>query len=161
MNRLPVPTRAAIIKGLVEGNSVRAIARLTGTGKGTVLRLLAEVGEFCGVFQHYRFRKLAVQRVEADEVWGFCGAKAKNASKPGQGDLWTYTAICSDSKLLFSWLIGPRSKWATRAFVRDMASRLANRVQLTTDGLHWYEPAVRAAFGGEVDYGQRDRKSVV
>lgn len=93
--------------------------------------------------------------VEADDVWGFCGAKEKNATKPGQGDLWAYTAICADSKLLISWLIGPRSKYATRAFIRDLAGRMAGKVQFTTDGLHWCEPAVRAAFGPErCDYGQ-------
>ena len=155
MNRLPVATRAAIIKGMVEGSSIRSVSRLTGASKGAVLRLLAEVGGFCAAFQHYRLRRLPCVRVEADEVWGFCGAKEKNATKPGQGDLWTYTAICADSKLLISWLIGPRSKYATRAFIRDLAGRMAGKIQLTTDGLLWYEPAVRAAFGSErCDYGQ-------
>ena len=152
MNRLDMATRAAIIRGLCEGNSVRGIARLVRVGKGTVLRLLAEVGEFCAMYQHIAMRRLQCARVEADEVWGFCGAKERNATKPGQGDLWTYTAICADTKLMFSWLIGARSKYATRAFIRDLAMRVDGHFQLTTDGLHWYEPAVRAALTGRCDY---------
>jgi IS1 family transposase len=140
---------------LVEGSSVRSVARLTGSGKNTVLRLLADVGQFCELYQHFALRRLPCTRVEADEVWGFVGAKQKNAKAHHQGDLWTYTAICADSKLLICWLIGPRSKWATRAFVRNLASRLGNRIQLTTDGLHWYDQAVRLAFGpGGCDYAQ-------
>lgn len=128
---------------------------MTGAGKGTILRLLPDVGQFCAAYQHFALRRLKCARVQADEVWGFCGSKEKNATKPGQGDLWTYTAICADSKLLISWLIGPRSKWATRAFMRDLAGRLANRVQLTTDGLYWYDAAVKMAFGFDgCDYAQ-------
>lgn len=154
MNRLELSERAAIIRGLVEGGSVRAVARINGVQKNTVLRLLSDVGEFCGIYQDYAFRRLAIECVEADEVWGFCGAKERNARQPGHGDLWTYTAICADSKLLFSWLIGPRSKYATRAFIRDLGSRIAGRFQLSTDGLKWYEPAVRAALAGRCDYAQ-------
>lgn len=153
MNRLSIASRAAMIRGLVEGGSVRAVARMTGTGRGTVLRLLADVGEFCAFYQHVAMRRLQCKRVEADEVWGFCGAKQRNATKPGQGDLWTYTAIDADTELLFSWLIGPRSKYATSAFVRDMASRIQG-FQLTTDGLYWYEKAVRSAAYGRCDYAQ-------
>jgi len=154
MNRLSVTERAAIIRGLVEGGSIRSVSRMTGAGKGTVLRLLAEVGEFCALYQHIALRRLNCARVEADEVWGFCGAKQKNAKKVGQGDLWTYTAVCADSKLLFSWLIGHRSKYATRAFIRDLAMRVCGHFQLSTDGWHHYEPAVRAALAGRCDYAQ-------
>jgi IS1 family transposase len=154
MNKLSISERAAIVRGLVEGNSLRSMSRLSGVAVTTILRLLAEVGEFCALYQHIALRRLKCARVEADEVWGFCGAKQKNATKPGQGDLWTYTAICADSKLLFSWLIGPRSKYATRAFVADMASRIAGRFQLSTDGLYWYEKAVRRELEGRCDYAQ-------
>ena len=123
-------------------------------GKGTVLRLLAEVGEFSALYQHIAMRRLQCTRVEADEVWGFCGAKERNATKPGQGDLWTFTAICADTKLLFSWLIGQRSKYATRAFIRDLASRVEGHFQLTTDGLKYYEPAIRSTLAGRCDYAQ-------
>lgn len=153
MNRLSNTVRATVIRGLCEGNSIRSISRLTGVAVTTILRLLADVGEFCAFYQHVAFRGLSCQRVEADEIWAFVGAKEKRA-KPGQGDLWTYTAIDADSKLLFSWLIGPRSKFATRAFVRDFASRIAGRFQLTTDGLHWYEQSVRHALAGRCDYAQ-------
>lgn len=118
MNKLSTTKRAAINRAMVEGSSIRSITRQMRTGKGTILRLLAEVGEFCAGYQHFALRRLPCKRVEADEVWGLCGAKQKNATQPGQGDLWTYTAIDADSKLLISWLIGPRSRWATRAFMR-------------------------------------------
>lgn len=154
MNRLDSSKRAAVIRSLVEGGSVRSVSRVTSVAVTTILRLLGEVGEFCAFYQHVAFRRLRCQRVEADEIWGFVGSKQKNATKPGQGDLWTYTAIDADSKLLFSWLIGPRSRWATIAFVKDMASRIEGRFQLTTDGLYWYEKAVRSALYGRVDYAQ-------
>lgn len=102
MNKLTDSRRAAVIRGMVEGNSIRSLTRMTGVSKGAVLRQLSEVGEFCAVYLDNRLRKLPCCRVEADEIWGFCGAKEKNATKPGQGDLWTYTAICAGSKLLVS-----------------------------------------------------------
>lgn len=155
MNTLTTEKRAAIIRALVEGNSIRATARLTGTAKATVLKLLVEVGEFCSVYQDHAHRNLKCERVEADEIWSFVGAKQKNATKAGQGDLWTYTAICSESKLMVSWLVGARDHTNTYAFMKDVAFRLANRVQLTTDGLSWYVAAVEAAFGWNgVDFAQ-------
>jgi IS1 family transposase len=153
MNKLGGSLRAAVVRGLVEGGSVRAVSRITGVAVTTILRLLAEVGDFCAFYQHVAFRNLPCKRVEADEIWAFVGAKEKRA-KPGQGDLWTYTAIDAESRLLFSWLIGPRSKFATRAFIRDMASRIAGRFQLTTDGLHWYQQSVQHALAGRCDYAQ-------
>lgn len=146
--------RATVIRGLCEGNSVRGIARQVGCQKNTVLRLLAEVGDFCAFYQNIVMRNLTLACVEADEAWGFCRTKDRNARLPGDGDLWTYNAVCSDSKLLFAWLIGPRSKYATRAFIRDLASRIEGRFQLSTDGLHYYEAAVRAVLAGRCDYGQ-------
>lgn len=155
MNMLTTERRAAIIRALVEGNSVRATSRLTGTAKATVLKLLVELGEFCSIYQDHTLRNLNCKRIEADEIWAWVGAKQKNATKPGQGDLWTYTAIDSDSKLMVSWLVGSRNHATTQAFMADVAERLANRVQLTTDGLGWYLSAVENAFGWNgVDFAQ-------
>jgi IS1 family transposase len=154
VNRLSLAERATVVRALVEGGSIRSVSRMTGIAVTTILRLIEDVGEFCEFYHNVTMRRLKVQRVEADEIWGFVGSKQRNATKPGQGDLWTYTAIDADTKLMFSWLIGPRSKFATRAFVTDMASRIEGRFQLTTDGLYWYEKAVRAAAYGRVDYAQ-------
>ena len=145
--------RAAIIRALSEGNSIRATARLTATSKDTVMKLLVEVGEFCSIYQDYRLRNLPTTRVEADEIWAFVGAKAKNATQVGQGDIWTFTAIDADSKLMISWLVGERNGGAATAFMQDVAGRLANRVQLATDGHSMYIEAVRKAFAfARVDY---------
>lgn len=155
MNSLPDSTRAAIIRALCEGNSIRATARLTGTAKGTVLKLLVEVGEFCSIYQHHALRNLNATRIEADEIWAFCGAKQKNASQDGHGDIWTFTAIDADSKLMIAWLVGPRTPASAHAFMQDVAGRLKNRVQLTTDGHHMYLTAVEKAFGyNSVDFAQ-------
>ena len=155
MNKLPDSRRAAVIRALCEGNSVRATARLTDTAKATVLKLLVEVGEFCSIYQDHALRNLKTKRVEADELWAFVGAKQKNATKEGQGDIWTYTALDADSKLMISWLVGSRNSGNTKSFMADVAERLANRVQLTTDGLGWYVAAVEDAFGWNgVDFAQ-------
>lgn len=155
VNKLSVERRTAVVSALVEGSSVRAVVRMTGASKGAILCLLMEVGEFCSVYQHHALRDLCAKRVEADEIWAYCGAKRRNATQPGQGDIWTYTALDADSKLMISWLVGPRSHANTRAFMVDVASRLGNRVQLTTDGLSWYLAAVEHAFGWNgVDFAQ-------
>jgi IS1 family transposase len=112
-----------------------------------VLRLLVEVGEFCSVYQDHALQNLKTKRVEAAEIWAFVGAKAKNATTAAQGDIWTYTALDADSRLMISWLVGPRNSQNTQAFTADVADRLGNRVQLTTDGLPWYVAAVERAFG--------------
>ncbi|MFL5561288.1 MAG: IS1 family transposase [Gemmatimonadaceae bacterium] len=147
MNQLSVERRAAIVRALVEGGSVRAVARMTGTSKNTVLRLLVDLGDFCSIYQDHMLRGLTCKRIEADEIWSFCGAKQRNATKEGQGDIWTFVALCADTKLAVSWLVGPRSPASANEFMRDVASRLANRVQITTDGLGAYQPAVEKAFG--------------
>jgi len=121
MNVLTTETRAAIVRALVEGNSVRATARLTGTAKATVLKLLVELGEFCSIYQDHTLRDLPCRRVEADEIWAFCGAKQKNATKEGQGDIWTFTAIDADSKLMVSWLVGQRTGDNAHRFMADVA----------------------------------------
>jgi IS1 family transposase len=139
----------------VEGNSVRATARLTGTAKATVLKLLVELGEFCSIYQDVVLRNLPCTRIEADEIWAFVGAKQRNAKREGDGDIWTFTAIDADSKLMVSWLVGARSSENAQEFMSDVASRLANRVQLTTDGHHMYLTAVEKAFGWNgTDYAQ-------
>jgi IS1 family transposase len=153
MNRLPADRQAAILRALCEGNSVRATCRLTGAAKATVLKLLREVGEFCSGYQDYRLRNLPTARVEADEIWAFVGAKQRRAVRPGDGDIWTFTALDSDSKLMISWLVGSRSTENATTFMQDLRSRLTQRIQLTTDGHGMYEAAVRAAFRwDEVDW---------
>lgn len=147
MNKLSLSRRATIIRALSEGNSIRSVCRMTGASKGTVLRLLAEVGTFCTTYQDVLLRNLPCVRVEMDEQWSFCEMKEKNATQPGQGDLWVYVGLCADSKLAFSWLVGRRNHENTQSFVHDVASRLRNRVQLSTDGLPWYVAAVEGAFG--------------
>ena len=155
MNKLNDAKRADIIRALCEGNSVRATTRLTGAAKATVLKLLVEVGAFCETYQDVVIRNLKTKRVEADEIWAFVGAKAKNATSAAQGDIWTYTALDADSKLMISWLVGPRNSANTHGFIGDVAERLGNRVQLTTDGLSWYLAAVERAFGWNgVDFAQ-------
>lgn len=155
MNKLAAAKRADVIRALCEGNSVRATTRLTGAAKATVLKLLVEVGEFCATYQDIVLRDLPTKRVEADEIWAFVGAKAKNATREGQGDIWTYTALDADSKLMISWLVGPRNSGSTQTFMADVADRLGHRVQLTTDGLAWYLSAVENAFGWNgVDFAQ-------
>lgn len=118
-----------------------------------MLKLLVEVGEFCSGYQDYALRNLRTAPVEADEIWAFVGAKAKNATKPTDGDIWTFTAIDSDSKLMITWLVGPRNLDNAVAFMRDLRFRLTQKIQLTTDGHTMYETAVRAAFDwDEVDW---------
>jgi IS1 family transposase len=155
MNQLDTVTRAAILRCLVDGASVRATARITGTSKATVLKLLVDLGEFCSIYQDHVLTGLQSTRVEADEIWAFVGVKQRNAVQDGHGDIWTFTAIDADSKLMISWLVGGRSSANARSFMEDVASRLANRVQLTTDGHHMYLTAVGSAFGyNKVDYAQ-------
>src|SRR5678816_2995584 len=128
MNKLTSARRAAILRCLVEGNSIRATVRMTGAAKATVLKLLVEVGEFCSIYQDHRLRNLPCTRVEADEIWAFCGAKARNAKQEGHGDIWTFTAICADTKLMVSWLVGDRSLTNANSFMDDVAARLTHRV---------------------------------
>ena len=153
VNTLTTERRAAIVRALCEGNSVRATGRLTGAAKATVLKLLVDVGEFCSVYQDHALHRLSTQRVEADEIWAFVGAKQRNAKTPSQGDIWTFTALDADSKLMVSWLVGERTPENAYTFMQDVAGRLANRVQLTTDGHQMYLTAVEGAFGYHgVDY---------
>jgi IS1 family transposase len=159
MNRLTQEERSRIIAALVEGNSIRATCRMTGAAKGTVLKLLKDIGEACERFHHETVRGVQSRRVQCDEIWQFCYAKAKNvpADKKGTfgyGDVWKWTALDADSKLIVSWLIGARDGGAAFEFMQDLSGRLANRVQLTTDGNRVYLDAVEAAFGADIDYAQ-------
>lgn len=157
MNKLTTVKRAAVLGSLVEGVGVNATVRMTGVSKPTILKLLASVGEACVAFHDAHVRDLKSVRVEADEIWSFC--YARNANVPadlkgqfGFGDTWTWTAIDADTKLMISWLVSDRSSAAANAFMFDLVRRLANRVQLTTDGLHAYLRAVDLAFGTDVDF---------
>jgi IS1 family transposase len=153
MNKLPKPKRAAILAALCEGASVRATARMVRVSRTTVLKLLVEVGELCALYQDVTLRNLGCRRLEIDEIWAFVGAKARRATKAGHGDIWTFMAIDAESKLLVSWLVGDRSPETAHAFMQDVAARLSNRVQVTTDGHSMYLSAVEAAFSyWGVDY---------
>lgn len=157
MNRLPIEKRVQIIAAMVEGTAINAIVRMTGVSKVTILKLLKDVGEACMAFENKTVRNLTCKRIQCDEIWSFCYAKEKSVplDKQGQfgfGDVWTWTALDADTKLLCSWMIGDRSAYTAHAFMKDLAGRLANRVQLTTDGHRAYLEAVESAFGVDVDY---------
>src|ERR1700730_12529471 len=157
MNKLDRKTRAQILHLLCEGQSIRAVTRLTGCSKNTVAKLLVSAGHACAAYQDKVLRKLPCKRVQMDEIWSFVYAKNDNvaaakAAPATAGDVWTWTAICADTKLIVSWLLGARDMDAALAFTHDLESRLANRVQLTSDGHRPYLYAVEAAFGDDVDY---------
>lgn len=156
MNRLNIEDRARIVSCLVEGNSIRATVRMTGASKNTVVKLLADLGRACSEYQDKVFRDLNCKRIQCDEIWSFCGAKERNASpekkKQGWGDVWTWTALCPDSKLIPCWFVGDRSAGSAYHFMHDLAARLATRIQLTSDGYRPYIQAVEDAFGSEIDY---------
>ncbi len=155
MNTLSKERKAAVIKALVEGASIRSVARATGVDKDTVTRVLVEVGAFCSLYQHHALVRLPCTRIEADEIWAFVGAKEANKTRDDQGDIWTYTAICADTKLMVSWVVGKRTPDSTQAFMDDLASRLSKRIQLSTDALRQYPGAVERAFGWNgCDYAQ-------
>src|SRR5467141_3135929 len=157
MNRLSKEQRIKIIAALVEGNSLRATARMCDVLFNTVLKLLPEIGRACMEYQDKALRNLTCKRIQCDEIWTFCYAKEKNvpADKKwqfGYGDIWTWVAIDADTKLVPSFMVGTRGSQTAKAFMDDLASRLANRVQLTTDGHRVYLNAVECAFGSDIDY---------
>jgi IS1 family transposase len=162
MNRLTTEKRAAIIGCLVEGNSIRATVRITGAAKNTVTRLLVELGQACAEYQDATLRNLPCKTIECDEIWSFCYAKQKNVPEqfrgtPGYGDVWTWVALCADTKLVPSWLVGERTTEDGTAFMHDLRGRLAEpQVQITTDGLNVYREAVGEAWdwGEGVDFAQ-------
>ncbi len=157
MNKLDRQARARILHLLCEGNSIRAVTRLTGASKKAVSRLLVDAGQAAAWYQDRVFQNLTCKRVQVDEIWAFVYAKQKNVpfakkAPPNAGDVWTWTAIDADTKLIPSWFVGGRDSDAAMIFMEDLASRLANRVQLTSDGHKAYLEAVEGAFGSDIDY---------
>ncbi|MFL5781246.1 MAG: IS1 family transposase [Thermoleophilaceae bacterium] len=157
MNRLTTERRAQVLGALVEGNSIRATVRMTGAAKNTVTKLLGDVGLAAVSYQDRVLRDLPCRTLQCDEIWAYCYAKQKNVPDEhrgtfGYGDVWTWTAICADTKLVPSWLVGERTVDDAWTFMADLEKRLAHRVQLTTDGHHSYLKAVDRAFKGGVDY---------
>jgi IS1 family transposase len=159
MNKLDQKARARILHLLCEGSSIRAVTRLTGASKNTVTKLVVDAGKACLEYQDKAFRNLTCKRIQVDEIWSFVYAKALNAPiekkiKGEAGDVWTWTAIDADTKLIPSWYIGDRSSQSGWEFLTDLRSRLANRVQLTSDGHGAYLRAVAGSFGDAVDFAQ-------
>ncbi len=159
MNKLDIKTRALVLRCLVEGNSIRATARLADVSKNTVNKLLIDAGKACSKFHDEHVRNVNASIIQCDEIWSFTYAKQKNvktakAAPDHAGDTWTWTALDSESKLIVSYMVGGRDSEYAIEFMDDLRSRLANRVQLTTDGHKAYLEAVEGAFGGDVDYAQ-------
>lgn len=159
MNRLSLEERASILHLLCEGSSIRAITRLTGASKNTVAKLLIDAGKACAACHDANVRDVKAARIQVDEIWSFTYAKQRNVASAkdapeGAGDTWTWTAIDADSKLIVSYLVGGRDAEYAVAFIQDLADRLANRVQLTADGLNAYIGAVEDAFGDDIDFAQ-------
>jgi IS1 family transposase/lambda repressor-like predicted transcriptional regulator len=156
MNRLPLQTRVQILSMLVEGSSMRAISRVADVSINTVAKLLVDAGR-ATAFHHAKVRDVKARRVQCDEIWSFCYAKAKNAPTAKRldlayGDVWTWTGLDADSKLIISWIVGGRNSDFAMGLMDDLRSRLANRIQLTTDGHRAYLEVVEGAFGGDIDY---------
>lgn len=160
MNRLDSKRRAQIVAALVEGNSIRATCRMTGAAKGTVLKLLADLGTAAKGYQDEALRDLKCRRIQCDEIWSFCYAKDKNLpedmrGQAGVGSIWTWTALCADTKLVPAFHVGTRDAGCAYEFMNDLASRLRYRVQLTTDGHRAYLDAVDSTIGfHQIDYAQ-------
>lgn len=158
MNKLSIAKRTQLISCLVEGSSVRATARMTGVAINTVAKFVVDVGRVCSIYQDKAFRNLSCKRLQCDEIWSFVGAKDKNVNKEkrakGWGDVWTWTAIDTETKLIPCWFVGQRNAQAAHHFMHDLADRLSSRVQLTTDGLKAYIGAVDSAFGNNIDFAQ-------
>lgn len=159
MKKLPATDRARILHLLCEGSSIRAVTRLTGASKNTVIKLMIDAGRACAAYHDEHVRNLNSKRIQVDEIWSFTYAKQKNvatakAAPEGAGDTWTWTAIDADTKFIASWFVGGRDSECAMWFMDDLAKRLANRVQLTSDGHRAYLEAVEGAFGGDIDFAQ-------
>ncbi len=159
MNKLPIAKRVQILSMLCEGSSMRSISRVADCSINTVTKMLSDAGKTCAVFHDDTVRGVKSQRVQVDEIWSFTYAKQKNvagakAAPDGAGDTWTWTALDADSKLLISHFVGGRDGECAKWFMQDVADRLANRVQLTSDGHRAYLEAVEGAFGADVDFAQ-------
>ncbi len=158
MNRLPLEERVRVLASLVEGASIRATSRITGVAKGTILRLLEDVGDACAAYHDESVRELTCVRVQCDEIWSFCHAKEKNIpqskKRNGIGDVWTWVGIDSDTKLVISYVCGDRTHRFARRFANDLAERISSYVQISTDGLRMYQDAIQYAFGYRADHGE-------
>ena len=157
MNKLSTAKRVQILSCLVEGNSLRATARMCDVAFNTVLKFIPEIGEACAEYQDKVFHNLPCKNIQCDEIWSFCYAKEKNVPKDkrnkfGYGDIWTWVALDADTKLVPSFCVGNRDARTAKLFMDDLAGRLANRIQLTTDGYKIYLNAIENAFGGDIDY---------
>ena len=154
-NELKSETKAQVVSLLCEGNSIRSIERITGIHRDTVMRLGVRVGTACAKIQDEKMRGLSCNQIEVDEIWGFVGAKRKNANKAGAyGDVWTFIALDADTKLIPSFVVGKRDAYHAKMFISDLAARMQKRVQVSSDGLAAYADAMERGFGAEVDYGQ-------
>jgi IS1 family transposase len=157
MNKLPFEKRCQIINMIVEGTSLRATSRITDTSINTVTKLLVDAGKACEMFQHETVKGVRTKRVQCDEIWSFVYSKQKNVPEGMEGsagDVWTWVGMDADSKLVISWYVGSRDADSANDFMQDLALRLANRVQLTTDGHRPYLEAVEGAFGASIDFAQ-------
>lgn len=156
MNRLDIGTQTAVISALVEGASVRSVERMTGVHRDTIIRLMVRVGETCRHIADETMRDLPCNRVEVDEIWCYVGKKQRHVldtDDPSEvGDFWTWVALDAETKLVPSYLVGKRDRAHAHAFMNDLASRLVNRVQISSDALRLYVDAIEANFGGDVDY---------
>ena len=157
MNKLNKEKQKQVVGALVEGASINSVVRMTGVSKPTILKLLADLGTACAKYQDEKLRNLPCKRVQCDEIWSFCFAKDKNVpeklrGKFGFGSIWTWTAIDADTKLIPCWLVANRDGESAIRFIDDLASRLAHKIQLTTDGHKAYLEAIEGAFGTEIDY---------
>ncbi len=161
-NVLSNADRTAVIAALVEGCSIRSTSRMSGVARNTVTKLLLDLAKVCAEYSDAHLVNLPCKRLQVDEIWEFCYAKAKNVPPAkkgvfGYGDVWTFVAIDADTKLVPSWLVGSRDIGSATELMQDLVSRLSGRVQLTTDGLKAYLSAVEDAFGGDVDYGMLNK----
>jgi IS1 family transposase len=157
-NHLPTEKKVLVVSMLAEGSSIRAIERITGINRNTIMNLGVRVGDACATIQHEKMRGLARKQIEIDEIWGFIGKKRKN-TRPwdfveGLGDIWTFIALDADTKLIPAFMVGQRTMNHAKAFLRDLSWRMASRIQLSSDALPVYRETVGQVFGEEVDYGQ-------
>ena len=154
-NELKSETKAQVVSLLCEGNSIRSIERITGIHRDTIMRLGVRIGAACAKIQDEKMRDLNCAQIEVDEIWGFIGAKRKNANRAGAyGDVWTFIALDADTKLIPAFVVGKRDAYHAKMFISDLAARMKKRVQVSSDSLAAYADAMERGFGTEVDYGQ-------
>lgn len=161
MNKKSIEEKAKIIQLLVEGNSMRSASRIAECSINTVSKLLVDVGKACAEYQDKHLRNLPCTRIECDEMWSYCYARRQNVPEgldKYAGDLWTFTSICPDTKIVPCWLVGTRDSISTKVFMEDLASRMKNRIQLTTDGFRPYVDAVEEAFHNEIDFAMLNKQ---